>query len=244
VVAGLVLAAASAMAHDLYVGVVRHGKEVTPSGQVKAGRVATIIVGAMSIGIGIPAKGQNVAALVGLAFAVAARANFPCVLLTLYWKRCNTGGIVAGMLVGTIAAVGVTLECPNLIYPNAVKAAAHKVLDGEAAKRSAATGAMASDDASVAAKAKKDLAALDKAVTKANADIAKWGDAQTSFMGREQPLIQLKNPAIISIPLGFLAVLFGCLLFRDRRAEAMWNEVYARRNTGLLVSRSTGHLRL
>ena len=44
--------------------------------------------------------------LVGLAFAVAASANFPCVLLTLYWKRCNTGGIVAGMLVGTIAAVG------------------------------------------------------------------------------------------------------------------------------------------
>jgi cation/acetate symporter len=242
VVAGLVLAAASAMAHDLYVGVVRHGKEVTPSGQVKAGRVATIIVGAMSIGIA--AKGQNVAALVGLAFAVAARANFPCVLLTLYWKRCNTCGIVAGMLVGTIAAVGVALESPNPIYPNAVKAAAHKVLDGEAAKRSAATGAMASDDASVAAKAKKDLAALDKAVTKANADIAKWGDAQTSFMGREQPLIQLKNPGIISIPLGFLAVLFGCLLFRDRRAEAMWNEAYARRNTGLLVSRSTGHLRL
>jgi len=237
VVAGLVRAAASAMAHDLYVGVECHGEEVTPSGQVKAGRVATIIVGTMSIGIA--AKGQNVAALVGLAFAVAASANFPCVLLTLYWKRCNTGGIVAGMLVGTIAAVEVTLESPNLLYPNAVKAAAHKVLDGEAAKPSAATGAMASDNASVAAKAKKDLAALDKAVTKANADIAKWGDAQSSFMGREQPLIQLKNPGIISIPLGFLAVLFGCLLFRDRRAEAMWNEVYARRNTGLLVSRST-----
>lgn len=56
-VAGLVLASASAMAHDLYVGVVRHGKEVSPSGQVKAARVATIIVGAMSIGIGIAAKG-------------------------------------------------------------------------------------------------------------------------------------------------------------------------------------------
>jgi hypothetical protein len=58
----------------------------------------------------------------------------------------------------------------------------------------AASEAAASDDASVAAKSKKDLAALDKAVAKANADIANWGDAQTSFMGLEQPLIELGNP--------------------------------------------------
>ena len=238
VVSGLVLAAASAMAHDLYVGVVRHGKNVTPAGQVKAARVATLIVGAMSIGIGIAAKGQNVAVLVGLAFAVAASANFPCVLLTLYWRRCNTGGIVAGMLVGTIAAVGLTLVSPNLTYPKAVKAAAHKVLDAEAAKRAAATEALESPDASRVSQAKKDLGALDKAVTKAKDDIAKWGDAQTSFMGLEKPLIELKNPGIISIPLGFLAVIFGSLLFRDKRAEAMWNEVYARQNTGMLVSKS------
>jgi cation/acetate symporter len=238
VVSGLVLAAASAIAHDLYVGVVRHGKTVTPTGQVKAARVATLIVGAMSIGIGIAAKGQNVAVLVGLAFAVAASANFPCVLLTLYWRRCNTGGIVAGLLVGTIAAVGLTLVSPNLTYPKAVKAAAHKVLDAEAAKRAAATEALESPDASRVSQAKKDLGALDKAVTKAKDDIAKWGDAQTSFMGLEKPLIELKNPGIISIPLGFLAVIFGSLLFRDKRAEAMWNEVYARQNTGMSVSKS------
>ena len=238
VVSGLVLAAASAIAHDLYVGVVRHGKTVTPTGQVKAARIATLIVGAMSIGIGIAAKGQNVAVLVGLAFAVAASANFPCVLLTLYWRRCNTGGIVAGMLVGTIAAVGLTLVSPNLTYPKAVKAAAHKVLDAEAAKRAAATEALESPDASRVSQAKKDLGALDKAVTKAKDDIAKWGDAQTSFMGLEKPLIELKNPGIISIPLGFLAVIFGSLLFRDKRAEAMWNEVYARQNTGMSVSKS------
>jgi cation/acetate symporter len=241
VVSGLVLAAASAMAHDLYVGVIRQGKETTPQGQVKAARVATIIVGAMAIGIGIAAKGQNVAVLVGLAFAVAASANFPCVLLTLYWKRCNTGGIVAGMLIGTIAAVGLTLVSPNLTYPLAVKAAAHKVLDAEPAKRAAANEALSSADEAVAAKAKKELTALDKAVEKANTDIKKWGDERTSFMGLEKPLIELKNPGIISIPLGFLAVLFGSLLFRDKRAEAMWNEVYARQNTGLLVSKATGH---
>jgi len=224
VVAGLVLAAASAMAHDLYVGVLRAGQETSSQGQVRAARVATLIVGALSIGIGIAAKGQNVAVLVGLAFAVAASANFPCVLLTLHWKRCNTGGIVAGMLVGTVAAVGLTLVSPNLSYPLAIKAAAHKVLDAEAAKRAAAHTA-------------QDLAAIDKAVAKAHADLAHWGTATTSFMGLERPLVELKNPGIVSIPLGFLAVIIGSLLRRDRRAESMWNEVYARQNTGLLVSK-------
>jgi cation/acetate symporter len=238
VVAGLVLASASAMAHDLFVGVIRAGKETTSRGQVLAARVATLIVGAMSIGIGIAAKGQNVAVLVGLAFAVAASANFPCVLLTLYWKRCNTGGIVTGMLVGTIAAVGLTLVSPNLTYPQAVKVAAHKVLDAAPAKRAAATEALASADAAVAGKATKDLAALDKAIAKANGDLAKWANEDTSFMGLEKPLFELKNPGLISIPLGFLGVIFGSLLMRDRRAEEMWNEVYARQNTGLLVSKS------
>src|SRR5258708_16998277 len=137
VVAGLVLAAASAMAHDLYVGVVRAGKDTTPQGQVKAARIATAIVGAMSIAIGIAAKGQNVAVLVGLAFAVAASANFPCVLLTLYWKRCNTGGIVAGMLVGTVAAVGLTLVSPHLTYPIALRAAGPKGPEAPPAKPAA-----------------------------------------------------------------------------------------------------------
>ena len=227
VVAGLVLAAASAMAHDLYVGVVRAGRDTTPQGQVKAARIATAVVGAMSIGIGIAAKGQNVAVLVGLAFAVAASANFPCVLLTLYWKRCNTGGIIAGMLVGTIAAVGLTLVSPNLTYPIAARAAAHKVIDEAPGKRAAATTA--------------ELAALDKAVAKARADLDKWGTQNTSFMGLEKPLFKLKNPGLVSIPLGFLAVILGSLLYRDKRAEEMWNEVYARQNTGLLVSKSTAH---
>jgi cation/acetate symporter len=141
------------------------------------------------------------------------------------------------MLLGTIAAVGLTLVSPNLTYPKAVKAAAHKVLDAAPAKRTAATEALASADATVAVKAKKDLAALDKAVTKANADLEKWANDETSFMGLEKPWFELKNPGLISIPLGFLGVLLGSLLMRDRRAEDMWNEVYARQNTGLLVSK-------
>ena len=114
-------------------------------------------------------------------------------------------------------------------YPLAIKAAAHKLLDGEAAKRAAAH-------------TPQELAAVDKAVAKAQADLAKWGDETTSFMGLTKPLIELKNPGIISIPLGFLAVILGSLWRRDRRAEATWNEVYARQNTGLLVSKGTaGH---
>jgi cation/acetate symporter len=237
VVAGLVLASASAMAHDLYVGVIRANQETTPQGQVRAARIATLIVGAMSIAIGIASKGQNVAVLVGLAFAVAASANFPCVLLTLYWKRCNTAGVVTGMIVGTVVAVGLTLVSPNLTYPKAVKAAAHKVLDAAPAKRAAVEEALKSPDAAVAGKAGKDLAALDKAVAKAQGDLKKWANDETSFMGLEKPWFELKNPGLFSIPLGFLGVILGSLFMRDERAEGRWNELYARQNTGILLSK-------
>jgi cation/acetate symporter len=241
VVAGLVLAAASAMAHDLWVGVVHGGETVAPQQQVRAARIATVIVGAMAIGIGIAAKGQNVAVLVALAFAVAASANFPCVLLTLYWKRCNTTGIVTGMIVGTVCAVGLTLVSPNLTYPKAVKAAAHKVLDGEAAKRASIAAALASDDAAKVALANRDTINLDKAVKKAGDDLKKLEGQETSFVGLEKPLFELKNPGLFSIPIGFLAVILGSLLGRDKRAEDMWDEVYARQNTGILASKATTH---
>jgi cation/acetate symporter len=171
--------------------------------------------------------------LVALAFAVAASANFPCVLLTLYWKRCNTNGVVAGMIVGTLAAVGLTLLSPNLTYPKTVRAAAHKVLDAESGKRQALAIDLASSDLAQVAKATKDSAALDKAVKKAREDLQKVEGQETSFMGLEKPPFELKNPGIVSIPLGFLAVIFFSLWRREPRAESMWNEVYARQITGL-----------
>jgi len=78
-------------------------------------------------------------------------------------------------------------------------------------------------------------------VQKANDDLVKFAGRETSFLGLEKPLFQLKNPGIISIPLGFLAVLLGSLLFRDKRSEALWPEVYARQNTGILASRAASH---
>jgi cation/acetate symporter len=200
-----------------------------------------VVVGAMAITIGIAAMGQNVAHLVALAFAVAASANFPCILLTMYWKRCSTGGIVLGMIVGTVAAVGLTLVSPNLTYPKAVREASMKVLDGEAAKRAAIADKLASADAEIVKQGEIDQTALDKAVTKAKDDMAKVEGKEVSIMGLEKPMFTLKNPGIISIPLGFLAVLLGSLLFRDKRSEEMWPEVYARQNTGILVSKAASH---
>src|SRR5512144_94307 len=241
VVAGLVLAAASAMAHDLYVGVIRE-QHVSPGEQVKAARIATVIVGAIVITIGILAKGQNVAHLVALAFAVASSANFPCVLLTLFWKRCNTGGIVAGMIVGTLSAILLVLVSPNMTYPLAIKAANDTTVTTETAnlaKLNADLGA--ASDPAAQNKIKADIAKSEKAKAAAEARIATIGNDRTSLMGLEKPLIELRNPGLISIPLGFLAVILGSLFYRDRRAEDMWDELYVRQNTGILAAKAAVH---
>jgi cation/acetate symporter len=241
VVAGLVLAAASAMAHDLYVGVIR-GEHVTPQEQVKAARIATVIVGALAIVIGIAAKGQNVAHLVALAFAVAASANFPCVLLTLYWKRCNTGGIVAGMIIGTLTAIALVLVSPNMTYPKAVKEAAQKVVDGAPARTAKLQADLAAaTDPAMKAKLTGALAGVDKDLAAARANLDRFKNDDRSIVGLEKPLFELRNPGLVSIPLGFLAVILGSLLYRDKRSEDLWDELYARQNTGLLVAKAAAH---
>ena len=242
VVAGLVLAAASAMAHDLWVGVIRGEQNVTPQEQVKAARIATGLVGALAIAIGIAAKGQNVAHLVALAFAVAASANFPCVLLTLYWKRCNTGGIVLGMIVGTLTAIGLVLVSPNMTYPKMIKAAAQKVVDAAPAKETKLTADLAAttDDAATT-KTRNALVAMQKEVAIAKGNLDKFKSEETSLVGLEKPLFDLRNPGLISIPLGFLAVILGSLLYRDKRAEDMWDELYVRQNTGILAAKAAAH---
>ena len=242
VVAGLVLAAASAMAHDLWVGVIRGEQNVTPQEQVKAARIATGLVGALAIAIGIAAKGQNVAHLVALAFAVAASANFPCVLLTLYWKRCNTGGIVLGMIVGTLTAIGLVLVSPNMTYPKVIKTAAQKVVDAAPAKETKLTADLAAttDDAATT-KTRNALVAMQKEVAIAKGNLDKFKSEETSLVGLEKPLFDLRNPGLISIPLGFLAVILGSLLYRDKRAEDMWDELYVRQNTGILAAKAAAH---
>jgi cation/acetate symporter len=241
VVAGLVLAAASAMSHDIWVGVIK-GDQATSEEELKAARICSLIVGVVAILIGILAKGQNVAHLVALAFAVAASANLPVVLLTLYWKRCNTGGVVAGLVVGTLSAIGLVLVSPNMTYPLQVKAAQEKTikaLDERVAKLNSELPGLT--DPAAIQKAQQGIAAAEKVKTGAQGAIKALGDSTTSLVGLSEPLFPLRNPGLISIPLGFLAVLIGSLLYRDRRAEEMWDELYVRSNTGIGRAAASAH---
>jgi cation/acetate symporter len=241
VVAGLVLASASAMSHDIWVGVVK-GEHATQEEEVRAARISSIIVGIVAIVIGILAKGQNVAHLVALAFAVAASSNLPAVLLTLYWKGCNTKGVVLGMTVGALTAIGLVMVSPNMTYPIALRAANQPIIDAAPAKIAAAeaTLATATDDASRAA-AQKGVDAAKAALAGAEAKIASVAGSDTSIVGLKEPLITLKNPGIISIPLGFLCVLLGSLLGREKRSEEMWEELYVRQNTGIHAEGAVSH---
>jgi len=133
---------------------------------------------------------------------------------------------------------------PNMTYPLKVKADATKLIVEAPAKRAAfevkLTDAALIGSARVTTR--KALAKLEKDVTKAEEDLIKYADKTTSMMGLEEPLIKLKNPGIISIPLGFLAVIFGSLLWgRDRRSEEKWTELYVRQNTGLGASSAHAH---
>jgi cation/acetate symporter len=241
VVAGLVLAAASAMSHDIWVGVVK-GDHATSEEELRAARICSVIVGIMAITIGILAKGQNVAHLVALAFAVAASANLPVVLLTLYWKRCNTGGVVAGLVVGTLAAIILVLVSPNMTYPLTVKANQERVIKTQTDNLAKLNADLAAASEPAAQdKIKAAIANAEKTKKTAETAIANLGGATTSLVGLEKPLLDLRNPGLISIPLGFLAVFLGSLLYRDRRAEEMWEELYVRSNTGIGRARATAH---
>jgi cation/acetate symporter len=111
-VSGLIVAASGAVAHDLmdnYLNI-----ELTDKGKVKAGKIAAIAVGFIAIILGILFKGMNVSFLVGWAFAVAASANLPAIVMLLFWKKTTAKGIAASILVGIITAVGIILLSPSM----------------------------------------------------------------------------------------------------------------------------------
>lgn len=127
VVAGLVLSAASAFAHDFYTHIIRKG-HASEKEQMKAAKWASVGVAIISIILALFAQKLNVAFLVSLAFAVAASANLPIILLTIFWKRFNTAGAVTGMLVGLISSLVLVMISPSVWSP--VEGAA--ILTGEA----------------------------------------------------------------------------------------------------------------
>lgn len=120
VVSGLVLSAASAFAHDFYNHVIKRGRS-TEAEQVKMARLASVGVAVVSIGLAFFAKGQNVGFLVALAFAVAASANLPVILLTIFWRRFTSTGAVIGMLTGLISCLVLISLSPSVWNPEAHK---------------------------------------------------------------------------------------------------------------------------
>ncbi len=181
VVAGLTISASTSFAHDFFTNVIHHGKERQPGEEVRVAQITAFVVGAVSIGLAIAlGPTANVAFLVGLAFAVAASANLPAIVFSIYWKRFNTTGAVASLIVGLVASIGIIIISPTI---------------------------MQIDPPTVAASAR--------------------------HLIQHAPIFPLENPGIVSIPLGFLAAILGTLLSREPGAEARFDELVVRANTGL-----------
>jgi len=104
VVAGLTLAASNAIAHDLYAIVIRKG-EATDAEEMKVSRRTVVVIGIFAVLLGFAFENQNIAFMVGLAFAVAASANFPILILSIYWSNLTTRGAFIGGFIGLITAV-------------------------------------------------------------------------------------------------------------------------------------------
>ena len=174
VVAGLVLSGASALSHDLYGQIIKKGK-ISEKEAVVAARVGSIIISVVSILLALGAQTLNVAFLVSLAFCIAASANLPVIIYTIYWKRFNTTGAVTAMLTGLISALVLVAISPNVWNP----------VEGKAI-----------------------------------------------FVG--DPLIMLTNPALISVPLGFLGGFIGSLISKEED-PAIYREVEVKAQTGISV---------
>ena len=179
VVAGLTISASTSFAHDFYTNVIHHGRERRPGEEVRVARYTACVVGAVAILLAIRLQTANVAFLVGLAFAVAASANLPVIVFSIFWRRFNTTGAVVGLLVGLTSSIVLIMISPSVMGM----------------------------------------------------------DAKALIHG--QPIFPLKNPGILSIPLGFLGAIVGTFLRREPRAEARFAELSVRANTGLGAEKAT-----
>jgi cation/acetate symporter len=159
VVAGLTLSGAAALSHDLWVSVYRGG-HAPHEEQLRVARVATVLLGALAIALGILFKGQNVAFMVGLAFAVAASGNFPALVLSVFWRGFTTRGAVAAILTGTGGSLVLIGVSPTIMV---------------------------------------------------------------DVLGAESALFPLKNPAIVTIPGGFLAGTIVSLLSPESKAASAYD---------------------
>ncbi|SFA94912.1 cation/acetate symporter [Lentibacillus halodurans] len=171
VVAGLVLSGASAFAHDLYGQIIKKGT-ASDRQQMLAARYAAFAVSVLAIVLSLFAQYLNVAFLVSLAFCIAASANLPVILYTVYWKRFNTTGAVTAILTGLFTALILVSMSPSVFSP----------VEGEAL-----------------------------------------------FVG--EPIFPLTNPALVSVPLGFLGGYLGTI-FSGQTDVKRYAEVKIKANTG------------
>ena len=149
-------------------------------------------------------------------------------MLSLFWRKFNTAGVISGLVVGTVASIGLVMVSPNMTYPNIVADNAKK-----------AYTKLESDIAAGTIKPE----AMDKAMQtiseKKAVEVKNRGGK--SMLGLDKPLFTLKNPGIISIPLGFMAAILGALLFPSKRSEEMFDELYVRQNTGIGMAKAVDH---
>ncbi len=169
VVAGLTLSGVSTLSHDLYVNVVKRGK-TDEAGEVKVAKISTLCIGIFAILLGLIFKGQNVAFTVGLAFAIAASANFPSLLLSIIWKRYTTKGAVLSIITGATTAVVLIILSPTI-----------------------------------------------------------WVD----ILGNNTAIFPLKNPAIISMPLAFIAGYIGSVAGKEPDAATKFEDEKLRTYLGI-----------
>jgi cation/acetate symporter len=114
-----VIAASSAFAHDFYTNVIRGG-EASEQEQFRAARIASVGISVAAIALALPLEGVNAAFLVALAFAVAASANVPVILLTIFWRGFNSTGAVTGMITGLVSSVVLVILSPVVIGEAAI----------------------------------------------------------------------------------------------------------------------------
>ncbi len=181
VVAGLAITASASFAHDFYDSVIRGGKS-TEAEQVRVSKITVVVIGIASIILGILAMDQNVAFLVSLAFCIAASANLPTILYSLYWKKFNTTGAVWSIYAGLGSALII------LIFSNSVS-----------------------------------------------------GTPSAMFPNSDWSLIDLTNPALFSIPIGFLAGIIGTYVGKPDNKDALQAEMEVRSLTGVGVEAPVDH---
>jgi cation/acetate symporter len=269
VVAGLTLAGASAVSHDLYVGVFRHGKAKDDKEEMKVAKAATVGIGVIAILLGLVFEKQNVAFMVGLAFAVASSANFPALLMSIIWKRLTTAGAVASMYTGLILAVGLIAISPTVyedvfqetqVKARAATAATFTRYEGYSKDTAKALTTLQAKVVSLNA----DLAIpnlnpkvrdnRNKDLKTSNADIAllQGGNFPAAFAAAKDDKAKaaaavnpapfpMKNPALISITAAFLVGILVSLFKREESAEEMFEAEKVRTYVGIGAEGTASH---